>query len=167
MSETRAISPILPTILLPAIIFLICGDGIVYKVSIRTSRCNRDDDDDDSETSDSLVVPSNLSAKKAKIDPAVSESTSQDLPSLFKNTPVEGWFDEMKTGKKDPVFHGVEELNWRKKHPLLEEFMENFASNFDGSRWGYNGPFLVSRVIANVGARAEPGFNVTVLTPST
>lgn len=45
--------------------------------------------------------------------------------------------------------------------------MENFASNFDGSRWGYNGPFLVSRVIANVGARAKPGFNVTVLPPST
>ncbi|KGN58777.1 lactosylceramide 4-alpha-galactosyltransferase [Cucumis sativus] len=342
MSERCAISPILPTILLAAIIFLICGDSIIYKVSIRTvsidekrnsnstSTCitqlqikqtlvgeprqsspeNRDEDD--SETFDSLVVPSNLSAKEARVDwfrnhlpnfrilqsnnltqqfhdrlleflshecevqffmtwvsPARSfrerelmaaesvfkshprgcltiisrtldsergckilkplldhgfkiQAIAPDLPLLFKNTPVEAWFDEMKSGKKDPgqiplaqnlsnlmrlavlykyggvyidtdfivlkSFMGLKNSigaqsidpvtkNWTilnnavlvfdKKHPLLEKFMENFASNFDGSRWGHNGPFLVSRVIAKItGARAKPGFNVTILPPA-
>lgn len=341
MSGRCAISPILPTVLFAAIIFLVCGDGIIYKVSIRT--VSRDEnkisnstitcvtqvqiestleeeplqssteykDDDNSETLDSLVVPSDLSAKKARIDwfrkhlpdfrilqsnkltqqfdnrlleflshecetqffmtwisPARSfkgrellaaESVfkshprgcltilsrtldsergykilkplldrafkilaiTPDLPSLFKNTPVEAWFDEMKRGKKDPgliplaqnlsnlmrlavlykyggvyidtdfivlkSFMGLKNsigaqsidpiskswtilnnavLVFDKNHPLLEKFMENFASNFDGSRWGYNGPFLVSRVVAKVtGAKATPGFNVTVLPP--
>lgn len=33
-------------------------------------------------------------------------------------------------------------------HPLLYSFMEEFAGTFDGNRWGYNGPYLVSRVVS-------------------
>lgn len=50
-----------------------------------------------------------------------------------------------------------------KGHPLLREFIQEFAQTFDGNRWGHNGPYLVSRVVARVGGR--PGFNVTVLPP--
>ena len=32
-------------------------------------------------------------------------------------------------------------------HPLLHEFLEEFAVTFDGSKWGHNGPYLISRVI--------------------
>ncbi|KAG7017233.1 Lactosylceramide 4-alpha-galactosyltransferase, partial [Cucurbita argyrosperma subsp. argyrosperma] len=342
MSERCAITPILPAILLAAIIFLICGDCIIYKVSFPTVSIDEKDnsnstiapiaqvhteptlvgeplqsspnnrDDNDSEPFDSLVVPSNISGKKERIDwfrkhlpdfrilqsnnltqkfhdrfleflsqkcetqffmtwvsPARSfrgrelmavesvfkshprgcltilsrtldsergcqilkplldhgfkiQAITPDLPSLFKNTPVEAWFDELKRGKKDPgqiplaqnlsnlmrlavlykyggvyidtdfivlkSFIGLKNSigaqsidpvskNWRilnnavlifdKNHPLLEKFMEDFASNFDGSRWGYNGPFLVSRVMSKVtGATARPGFNVTVLPPA-
>ncbi|KAG6596350.1 Lactosylceramide 4-alpha-galactosyltransferase, partial [Cucurbita argyrosperma subsp. argyrosperma] len=334
MSERCTVSPILPTILLAAIIIFLCGDGIIYKASIRTVSINENknsnstitcvtqeplksspenrEEDDDSGTFDSLIVPFNLSGKKARIDwfrkhlpdfrilqsnnftqqfhnrlqeflshdcetqffmtwisptrtfrrrellaaesifkshprgcltilsrtldsergykilqPLLDHgfkilAITPDLPSLFKNTPVETWFDEMKRGKKDPgqiplaqnlsnlmrlavlykyggvyidtdfivlkSFMGLKNCigaqsidpvskNWTrlnnavlvfdKKHPLLEKFMENFASNFDGSRWGYNGPFLVSRVIAKItGAGARPGFNVTILSPA-
>ncbi|KAK6917516.1 Glycosyltransferase, DXD sugar-binding motif [Dillenia turbinata] len=51
-----------------------------------------------------------------------------------------------------------------KKHPLLYKFIEEFALTFDGNKWGHNGPYLVSRVVARVSGR--PGFNFTVLPPS-
>lgn len=35
-------------------------------------------------------------------------------------------------------------------HPLLYMFMEEFALTFDGSKWGHNGPYLVSRVVDRV-----------------
>ncbi|GJN02260.1 hypothetical protein PR202_ga19592 [Eleusine coracana subsp. coracana] len=35
-------------------------------------------------------------------------------------------------------------------HPALREFMAEFAATFDGSRWGHNGPYLVSRVLARL-----------------
>ncbi|KAH6773722.1 hypothetical protein C2S52_003373 [Perilla frutescens var. hirtella] len=50
-----------------------------------------------------------------------------------------------------------------KGHPLLREFIEEFALTFDGNRWGHNGPYLVSRVVARMSGR--PGFNLTVLPP--
>ncbi|XP_057764564.1 uncharacterized protein LOC130985554 [Salvia miltiorrhiza] len=50
-----------------------------------------------------------------------------------------------------------------KGHPVVREFMEEFALTFDGNRWGHNGPYLVSRVVARVSER--PGFNLTVLPP--
>lgn len=50
------------------------------------------------------------------------------------------------------------------KHPLLFEFLEEFASTFNGNKWGYNGPYLVSRVVQRVGT-TTPGFNFTVLPP--
>ncbi|GJN26935.1 hypothetical protein PR202_gb14902 [Eleusine coracana subsp. coracana] len=46
-------------------------------------------------------------------------------------------------------------------HPALREFMAEFAATFDGSRWGHNGPYLVSRVLA----RLAGGGGVAVLPP--
>ncbi|KAF3449737.1 hypothetical protein FNV43_RR10468 [Rhamnella rubrinervis] len=47
------------------------------------------------------------------------------------------------------------------KHPLLFKFIQEFALTFNGSKWGHNGPYLVSRVVERV--RTRPGFNFTVL----
>ncbi|PON43536.1 Alpha 1,4-glycosyltransferase domain containing protein [Parasponia andersonii] len=49
------------------------------------------------------------------------------------------------------------------KHPLLWSFLEEFASTFDGNRWGHNGPYLVSRVVRRV--ETTPGLNFIVLPP--
>lgn len=63
--------------------------------------------------------------------------------------------------------------NWRrlnnaflvfdKEHPLLFKFIQEFALTFDGNKWGHNGPYMVSRVVARVAER--PGYNFTVLPP--
>ncbi|KAJ8549593.1 hypothetical protein K7X08_033300 [Anisodus acutangulus] len=67
----------------------------------------------------------------------------------------------------------VETRNWSrlnnavmifdKGHPLLYKFIEEFALTFDGNKWGHNGPYLVSRVVARVSGR--DGYNFTVLPP--
>ncbi|KAL4587276.1 hypothetical protein LXL04_000144 [Taraxacum kok-saghyz] len=54
-------------------------------------------------------------------------------------------------------------LIFDKNHPLLYKFMEEFASTFDGNKWGYNGPYLVSRVVQREGEMVE--LNFTVLPP--
>ena len=41
-------------------------------------------------------------------------------------------------------------LVFDRAHPLVLEFLREFASSFDGSRWGWNGPYLVSRVADRV-----------------
>ncbi|RAL39426.1 hypothetical protein DM860_002959 [Cuscuta australis] len=38
-----------------------------------------------------------------------------------------------------------------KGHPLVRKFIEEFALTFDGNKWGHNGPYLVSRVVAREG----------------
>uniref|UniRef100_A0A0D9W7F7 Alpha 1,4-glycosyltransferase domain-containing protein n=1 Tax=Leersia perrieri TaxID=77586 RepID=A0A0D9W7F7_9ORYZ len=48
-------------------------------------------------------------------------------------------------------------------HPLLREFIAEFAARFDGSKWGHNGPYLVSRVVRR--RRPEEADNLTVLPP--
>ncbi|XP_054779552.1 uncharacterized protein LOC129287426 [Prosopis cineraria] len=55
-------------------------------------------------------------------------------------------------------------LVFDKNHPLLSQFIEEFALNFDGNKWGYNGPYLVSRVVERV-KEEEDGLNLTVLPP--
>ncbi|KAE8689512.1 putative polyol transporter 4-like [Hibiscus syriacus] len=55
-------------------------------------------------------------------------------------------------------------LIFDENHPLLFKFIQEFALTFDGNRWGHNGPYLVSRVVARVSGR--PGFNFKVLPPS-
>ncbi|XP_022777361.1 lactosylceramide 4-alpha-galactosyltransferase [Durio zibethinus] len=55
-------------------------------------------------------------------------------------------------------------LIFDKQHPLLYKFIQEFGLTFDGNKWGHNGPYLVSRVVARVTGR--PGFNFTVLPPS-
>ncbi|KAI3893345.1 hypothetical protein MKX03_007426 [Papaver bracteatum] len=54
-------------------------------------------------------------------------------------------------------------LVFDKNHPLLYKFIENFCYKFDGSRWGFNGPYLVTRVIQKVSG--QPGYDFTVLPP--
>ncbi|KAK9069968.1 hypothetical protein SSX86_010366 [Deinandra increscens subsp. villosa] len=51
-------------------------------------------------------------------------------------------------------------LVFDKKHPLLYRFIEEFASTFDGNRWGFNGPYLVSRVVERGGGKLENKFSV-------
>ncbi|OMO85121.1 hypothetical protein CCACVL1_10414 [Corchorus capsularis] len=48
-------------------------------------------------------------------------------------------------------------------HPLLVEFLKEYATNFDGNRWGYIGPYLVSRVLERIGDNFE--YDVTVFPP--
>ncbi|KAK4582510.1 hypothetical protein RGQ29_025627 [Quercus rubra] len=145
-------------------------------------------------------------------------AVTPDLAFLFKNTPAEAWFEEMKSGNKDPgaipiaqnlsnlmrlvvlykyggvyldtdfivlkPFSGLKNLigaqsinmkskNWTRlnnavlifdvNHPLLLKFIDEFASTFDGYKWGHNGPYLVSRVVERI--REKPGYNFTVLPP--
>uniref|UniRef100_A0A0D9ZNE4 Alpha 1,4-glycosyltransferase domain-containing protein n=1 Tax=Oryza glumipatula TaxID=40148 RepID=A0A0D9ZNE4_9ORYZ len=53
-------------------------------------------------------------------------------------------------------------------HPLLREFIAEFAAKFDGSKWGHNGPYLVSRVAARWRRRRRPEAeaDLTVLPPA-
>ncbi|KAI4328691.1 hypothetical protein L6164_021026 [Bauhinia variegata] len=51
------------------------------------------------------------------------------------------------------------------RHPILLEFLKEFASTFDGNRWGHNGPYLVSRVIERLERKSK--YNVTILPPKT
>ncbi|CAA0817894.1 alpha 1-4-glycosyltransferase family protein [Striga hermonthica] len=48
-------------------------------------------------------------------------------------------------------------------HPLLLKFIEEFASTFNGNKWGHNGPYLVSRVASRVSG--DVGYDFTVLPP--
>ncbi|XP_028799261.1 lactosylceramide 4-alpha-galactosyltransferase-like [Neltuma alba] len=54
-------------------------------------------------------------------------------------------------------------LVFDKNHPLLLRFIEDFALNFNGNKWGQNGPYLVTRVVERV--KEEDGLNLTVLPP--
>ncbi|KAG8374402.1 hypothetical protein BUALT_Bualt11G0128100 [Buddleja alternifolia] len=54
-------------------------------------------------------------------------------------------------------------LVFDKNHPLIYKFIEEFALSFDGNIWGYNGPYLVSRVVDRVAKTRE--FNFTILPP--
>ena len=50
-------------------------------------------------------------------------------------------------------------------HPILLEFMQEFATTFNGNKWGYNGPQLVQRVIERVRSTPEYLYNLTILPP--
>ncbi|KAL7582431.1 hypothetical protein Lser_V15G42771 [Lactuca serriola] len=54
-------------------------------------------------------------------------------------------------------------LIFDKNHPLLYKFIEEFALTFNGNRWGFNGPYLVSRVVEREATELESNF--TVLPP--
>lgn len=55
-------------------------------------------------------------------------------------------------------------LIFDKNHPLLYKFIEEFALTFNGNKWGFNGPYLVSRVVER-GSRTLDYSNFTVLPP--
>ncbi|CAN7037131.1 unnamed protein product [Brassica oleracea var. botrytis] len=70
----------------------------------------------------------------------------------------------------DPSFTNWTRLNnavliFDKNHPLLLKFIEEFARTFNGNVWGYNGPYLVSRVAARAAVEEEYN-NFTVMRPS-
>ncbi|CAN8317034.1 unnamed protein product [Cochlearia groenlandica] len=48
-------------------------------------------------------------------------------------------------------------------HPLMREFLQEYSTTFDGNRWGYNSPYLVSRVIERLGLKPE--YNLTIFLP--
>ncbi|KAI4312135.1 hypothetical protein MLD38_036981 [Melastoma candidum] len=68
----------------------------------------------------------------------------------------------------------VETRNWTrlnnavlifdKNHPLLFQFIQEFALTFNGNKWGHNGPYLVSRVVSRV--IGKPGYDFSILPPS-
>ncbi|CAN6921087.1 hypothetical protein Bca4012_090912 [Brassica carinata] len=49
-------------------------------------------------------------------------------------------------------------------HPLMREFLQEYSTTFDGNRWGYNSPYLVSRVIKRLGGH-KPEYNLTIFPP--
>ncbi|GLJ40720.1 hypothetical protein SUGI_0841510 [Cryptomeria japonica] len=51
-------------------------------------------------------------------------------------------------------------LVFKKMHPLVTEFMEEFARNFNGNKWGYNGPYLVTRAVQHFSRRSKIRFQV-------
>ncbi|XP_073127667.1 uncharacterized protein At4g19900-like [Henckelia pumila] len=55
-------------------------------------------------------------------------------------------------------------LAFDKKHPLVYRFIEEFATTFNGNKWGHNGPYLVSRVVNSSTLGGEiRDFNFTVM----
>ncbi|GFQ05421.1 uncharacterized protein at4g19900 [Phtheirospermum japonicum] len=68
------------------------------------------------------------------------------------------------TGKWSRLNNAV--MIFDKGHPLLLEFINEFAKTFNGNKWGHNGPYLVSRVVSRVsGNIMNTGYNFTVLPP--
>ncbi|GFP94377.1 lactosylceramide 4-alpha-galactosyltransferase [Phtheirospermum japonicum] len=55
-------------------------------------------------------------------------------------------------------------LVFEKEHMLVYKFIEEFALSFDGSKWGHNGPYLVSRVVNSLAKTGE--YNFTILPPA-
>ncbi|XP_062095963.1 uncharacterized protein At4g19900 [Humulus lupulus] len=55
---------------------------------------------------------------------------------------------DLETGKWSRLNNAV--LVFDKSHPLLFEFIKEFALTFDGNKWGHNGPYLVSRVVSRI-----------------
>ncbi|KAI3525810.1 hypothetical protein L1887_04924 [Cichorium endivia] len=51
-------------------------------------------------------------------------------------------------------------LIFDKNHALLYKFMEEFSLTFDGNKWGYNGPYLVSRVVQREATTLQSNFTV-------
>ncbi|KAH7288204.1 hypothetical protein KP509_31G017000 [Ceratopteris richardii] len=63
-----------------------------------------------------------------------------------------------RTGKWSRLNNAV--LVFDKQNPLLFKFIQEFSTAFNGSMWGYNGPYLVSRVI-----RKESNSGVQIMDP--
>uniref|UniRef100_A0A1J3IDN6 Alpha 1,4-glycosyltransferase domain-containing protein n=1 Tax=Noccaea caerulescens TaxID=107243 RepID=A0A1J3IDN6_NOCCA len=74
----------------------------------------------------------------------------------------------------DPVTRKWSRLNnavliFDKNHPLLKRFIDEFARTFNGNKWGHNGPYLVSRVVARLNissSSSSSDLGFSVLPPS-
>ncbi|XP_074314575.1 uncharacterized protein LOC141649795 [Silene latifolia] len=51
-------------------------------------------------------------------------------------------------------------LIFDKEHPLVWKFMEEFAFTFDGFKWGFNGPYLTTRVVSQAVNDTRFQFNI-------
>ncbi|RYR26846.1 hypothetical protein Ahy_B02g061159 isoform C [Arachis hypogaea] len=117
------------------------------------------------ETTDGYTVLKPLLDSRFKV-----QVVTPDLPILFKGTPAEAWFRELIKGAQSM---DLRSKHWTRlnnavlifdmKHPLLHEFISEFALTFDGNKWGHNGPYLVSRVIKRLLKR--PSFIFKILPP--
>ncbi|XP_074314577.1 uncharacterized protein At4g19900-like [Silene latifolia] len=56
-------------------------------------------------------------------------------------------------------------LIFDKGHPILLKFIDEFAYSFNGNKWGFNGPFLVTRVIYR--RNRDKKIKVNILPPMT
>ncbi|KAK9159037.1 hypothetical protein Scep_005611 [Stephania cephalantha] len=54
-------------------------------------------------------------------------------------------------------------LIFDKGHPILFKFLEGYAHDFDGNKWGHNSPHLVTRVIKKMGPQERLDYNITIL----
>ncbi|KAJ0265829.1 Alpha 1,4-glycosyltransferase family protein [Hirschfeldia incana] len=71
----------------------------------------------------------------------------------------------------DPVTRKWSRLNnavliFDKNHPLLKSFIDEFSRTFNGNKWGHNGPYLVSRVVARFNVSSSSTMGLSVLPPS-
>ncbi|KAJ7542208.1 hypothetical protein O6H91_10G094500 [Diphasiastrum complanatum] len=58
-------------------------------------------------------------------------------------------------------------LIFDRSHPILLQIIRNFTNEFDGSKWGHNGPYLVSRVVRKLISDTDSSsFSFTILPPS-
>ncbi|CAN1853630.1 Lactosylceramide 4-alpha-galactosyltransferase (Fragment) [Linum perenne] len=48
-------------------------------------------------------------------------------------------------------------------HPIVLEFIKEFANTFNGNKWGHNGPAMFTRVFERVGRQTD--YNVTIMPP--
>ncbi|KAH7288196.1 hypothetical protein KP509_31G016400 [Ceratopteris richardii] len=65
---------------------------------------------------------------------------------------------DTRTGKWSRLNNAV--LVFDKQNSLLLKFIQEFSTTFNGSMWGYNGPYLVSRVM-----RRETNSGVQIMDP--
>ncbi|XP_052182879.1 uncharacterized protein At4g19900 [Diospyros lotus] len=70
---------------------------------------------------------------------------------------------DLETGKWSRLNNAV--MVFDKGHPLVLKFIDEFALTFNGNKWGYNGPYLVSRVVSRMRGELNPGFDFSVLHP--
>ncbi|KAK4742568.1 hypothetical protein SAY87_000569 [Trapa incisa] len=47
-----------------------------------------------------------------------------------------------------------------KGHPVLLKFLQEFALTYNGNKWGHNGPYMVSRVVARLEVRPDHEINI-------
>ncbi|KAL9231938.1 hypothetical protein vseg_007096 [Gypsophila vaccaria] len=68
---------------------------------------------------------------------------------------------DRKTGTWRTISNAM--LSFDKGHPLMWRFMEEFAWNFDGFKWGFNGPDLATRVVTK--ALNDSKYQFNMITP--
>ncbi|KAE8671628.1 Lactosylceramide 4-alpha-galactosyltransferase, putative isoform 1 [Hibiscus syriacus] len=143
--------------------------------------------------SSSLDSPKGYRVLKPLVDRGFNVlAVTPDVPFLVKNTPAEAWLEELKSGNMDPgsvplfnhlsdlirlavlyKYGGVyfdtdfiflKDLSGLRNAIGAQSINQEYATTFNGNRWGHNGPYLVSRVMERL--RDNPEYsNITVFPP--